>query len=238
MKAIAFRHAYSEGLGNLAEVLYELNIGYQYVEAYKEPLKEFKAEEPDLLIVLGGVVGVYQAEDYPFLEDEVRIIEKRIQAGKPVLGICLGAQLMAKALGANVYKGANGLEVGWAKLSLTDEGKNHPIAHLCETKSPVFQWHKDTFDLPAGAVRLARNDTYENQAYKYGDNALGVQFHPEVTQDSLESWFVRMCDLVEKKRVDLSALRKDTQQYAPAMKKQTGLFFKEWLKEQGFSKNA
>lgn len=238
MKVVAFRHAYSEGLGSLAEILYELQMGYQYVEAYKENLKDFKALEPDLLIVLGGPLGVYQADVYPFMTQEIRIIEERIKAGKPVLGICLGAQLMAKALGANVYRGDKGLEIGWTKLTLTEEGKSHPVSHWCQTKAPVFQWHQDTFDLPEGAVHLASSETYPHQAYKYGKNAMGVQFHPEVTHESLESWFVRMCDLVERKRVDLPELRALTSKHAPEMKAQTRKFFKTWLTEQGLIENA
>ena len=123
-----------------------------FVVEYRDAVDLGTIGEPDLLVVLGGPIGAYEDDLYPFLGDELALLQQRLSRGGATLGICLGAQLMARALGARVYPGPR-KEIGWAPLTLSDAGRASPLRHL--TAGPVLHWHGDTFDLPAGAVRLA-----------------------------------------------------------------------------------
>jgi hypothetical protein len=120
-----------------------------------------------LLIVLGGPIGAYETDTYPFLAAEIALLERRLMHDRPTLGICLGSQLMAKALGARVFPGPL-KEIGWGRIDLTEAGAGSSLASLGSEDSEVLHWHGDTFDLPAGAVRLACNANYENQAFAFG----------------------------------------------------------------------
>jgi len=132
-------------------------------------------------------MNVYEEDRYPFLIEEDLFIKEAIQRGKSILGICLGAQLIAKALGAKVFK-ASVKEIGWYDVSLTRIGSIDPFfSHLPKTFS-VFQWHGDTFEIPHGAILIATSSHVPHQAFRYGDNAYGLQFHLEVTQDIIREW--------------------------------------------------
>jgi GMP synthase (glutamine-hydrolysing) len=141
-----------------------------------------------LLIVLGGPIGAYETDTYPFLAAEIALLERRLMHDRPTLGICLGSQLMAKALGARVFPGPL-KEIGWGRIDLTEAGAGSSLASLGSEDSEVLHWHGDTFDLPAGAVRLACNANYENQAFAFGQAALALQFHAEADPGSLEKWY-------------------------------------------------
>jgi GMP synthase (glutamine-hydrolysing) len=136
-----------------------------------------------LLIVLGGPIGAYETDTYPFLAAEIALLERRLMHDRPTLGICLGSQLMAKALGARVFPGPL-KEIGWGRIDLTEAGAGSSLASLGSEDSEVLHWHGDTFDLPAGAVRLACNANYENQAFAFGQAALALQFHAEADPGS------------------------------------------------------
>ena len=139
------------------------------------------------LVFLGGPMNVYEEDRYPFLNEEDLFIKEAIQRGKSILGICLGAQLIAKALGAKVFKAAV-KEIGWYDVSLTRIGSIDPFfSHLPRAFS-VFQWHGDTFEIPHGAVLIATSSFVPHQAFRYGDNAYGLQFHLEVTQEMIRQW--------------------------------------------------
>jgi len=141
----------------------------------------------DLIIVLGGPMSVNDEQQHPWLVDEKRFIAEAVHADKPVLGICLGAQLLAHVLGAPVMRHTQH-EIGWYDLAITDHGRQDPVlAHVGAT-APVFQWHGRTFGLPAGAVQLARTATCEQQAFRYGRNAYGFQFHMEADGRLIERW--------------------------------------------------
>jgi len=140
----------------------------------------------DVLVILGGNMGVYETAAHPWLVPEMAAIAARLAEKRPTLGLCLGAQLMAAALGARVRKGAAGQEIGWRELTLTEAGAQSPLAPLGGMR--VMQWHGDTFDLPAGALHLAASATYANQAFSAGPHALALQFHLETTPEGLELW--------------------------------------------------
>jgi GMP synthase-like glutamine amidotransferase len=142
--------------------------------------------EFDLIVAMGGPMSVNDEQDHPWLVDEKRLIRDAVQAGTPFWGACLGVQLLASSLGATVYAGATP-EVGILAVTLTDEAMADPVFAGLPRDLPTLQWHGDTFDLPAGAVRLAGSAAYPNQAFRYG-SAYGVQFHLEVSAPMAREW--------------------------------------------------
>jgi GMP synthase (glutamine-hydrolysing) len=187
MKSAAIiRHVHFEDLGTFEEPLAKAGYEIQYYNIGCGELPDPAA--PDLLIVLGAPVGVYEDDKYPFLLDEIALLKARIARGQPMLGICLAAQLIARALGAGVYP-SDHKEIGFGPVELTDAAHSSPLRHLADT--PVLHWHGDAFDLPDGAVHLASTTICGNQAFGIGANILGVQFHPEVDPTAgIETWFI------------------------------------------------
>lgn len=145
------------------------------------------ARTVDGLIVMGGPMGVYEADKYPFLAEECHLIEELIRRERPVLGVCLGAQLLAHALGARVFRG-NGPEIGFGFVELTEQGKRDPVFGTKGSSPPVFDWHDDTFDLPEGATLLASSAACPHQAIRYGCGAYGLQFHIEPDPATWSAW--------------------------------------------------
>lgn len=226
--ALAIRHIAFEDLGVLGEVLITRGFEIAYVDAVGglsgvDPLR------PDLLVVLGGPIGVYEQDAYPFLRDELRLLERRLAAGRPILGICLGCQLLARALGARVFAGG-GKEIGWSPLKLTDAGKRSPLRHLQGDDVRVLHWHGDTFDLPEGAERLASTDAYQNQAFAVGMAVLGLQFHAEVSPSALEYWFVgHASEIAATPGISVPLLRSETARCGDAAALHGRTMFAEWL---------
>ena len=139
----------------------------------------------DCLVVMGGPMGVDDIAQYPWLTAEKRFIEEMIRSGKQVLGICLGAQLIAQVLGARVFRNPV-KEIGWHPVFKTDVAGNSALSNLFPQTFQAFHWHGDTFDLPSGAVHIARSEACRHQAFSYGDNTLGLQFHLESSQASID----------------------------------------------------
>jgi GMP synthase-like glutamine amidotransferase len=140
----------------------------------------------DALIVMGGPMGADDEARYPWMAAEKRFIERCIEAGTPVLGVCLGAQLIARVLGAPVRRNPEP-EIGWFPVQCTSEGRAHPLGQLFDDATPVLHWHGDTFAIPSGATHLARSWGCENQAFLYGNNVLGLQFHLELSADNVRA---------------------------------------------------
>jgi len=161
--------------------------------------------EVDLLVVMGGPMNIYEEDKYPWLIEEKRFILEVIHAGKPVLGICLGAQLIADLLGAPVFPG-DFREIGWFPIFLTDEARQTDIAAVFSGEFPVFHWHGDTFAIPEGAVHLALSPACKNQAFIYGNRILALQFHLESTPESIKA-LVENCgdEIVEGRYVQSAA---------------------------------
>lgn len=175
-------------LGNFEEVIRAAGAGCDYHEsATGQPLRG-DLERYTHVVVLGGNMGAYEEEKYPFLKEELRLLEAALALGLPVLGICLGSQLLAKIHGARVYPGPRGPELAWHPITLTEEGRREPLLHALPAEGPVFHWHYDTFDLPAGAVHLARSRSYENQAFRIGQRVWAFQFHLEADRPLVRSW--------------------------------------------------
>ena len=228
-QAIALRHVAFEDLGNLTQILHQKDYAITYLEARPGFLDELAPLDPDLVIVLGGPIGAYDEQDYPFLLDELRFLERRLTADLPTLGICLGAQLMARVLGAKVYPGS-GKEIGWSSLELSVAGQQSPLRYLVGEKTAVLHWHGDTFDLPSNCTHLASSSKYQNQAFACGECGLALQFHPEVTAQGLESWFIgHACEIGSTPSISVAQLRADTARYAGYLSSQAPKFWQNWL---------
>jgi GMP synthase (glutamine-hydrolysing) len=202
---IAIRHIAFEDLGLLAPLLAERGFSLRYLEAGIDDIDSTTLTAPDLVVILGGPIGVYEENLYPFLNGELAAIRARMDAAKPTLGVCLGAQLMAKALGARVAPGPQ-KEIGWAPLALT-EASRVSLLGAFET-TPVLHWHGDNFELPANAIRLASTSACPNQAFAYGMNLLGLQFHIEVDPARIEQWLIGHTVELAKAGIDPRELRR------------------------------
>ncbi len=188
MQAVwVFRHTPDESLGTLAHALAAAGIEARYVTLSAEPFPRFEATAAAGLVVLGGPMNVDETEQHPFLREEPQWIARAVAAGWPVLGICLGAQLLAMSQGATV-RHHHEQEIGWYSVELTPEGQADPLLGTAAPEQTVFQWHGDTFALPAGAVRLARGPGCVEQAFRWGPRAYGLQFHLEVTTEIIDRW--------------------------------------------------
>jgi GMP synthase (glutamine-hydrolysing) len=229
----ALRHVAFEDLGILEELFAARRWKVTYVEAPVADWEAFDPLKPDLLVILGGPIGANDEGLYPFLKPELGAIQRRLKADKPTLGICLGAQLIAKALGARVYKGPE-KEIGWKPLLLSRVGYASPVKHVGPEHSFMFHWHGDTFDLPEGAALLAGTASALHQAFAWGKATLAFQCHPEVRAQDLEKWFVgHAAELSTAPGVNAKALRADTLRYGAALERQAKLCFGEWLDSLG-----
>jgi GMP synthase (glutamine-hydrolysing) len=186
MNVLIIKHVDSEGPGLIEPCLKQKEISYQTLCLGTDGLLP-KPDRFSHIVLLGGPMNVYEEGRYPFLRGEDLFIKEAIQRGKHILGICLGAQLIAKALGANVTKSPS-KEIGWYDVSLTEEGSQDPLFASLPKTFPVFQWHEDTFEIPKWAKLLATSTTVSNQAFRYGENAYGLQFHLEVTKEMIQEW--------------------------------------------------
>lgn len=230
--AVAIRHVAFEDLGSFAPVLARRGVDLRYLEAGVDDLARIEACAPDLLIVLGGPIGAYEEAAYPFLRDELRLLQRRLAADLPTLGICLGAQLMARALGARVYPGP-AKEIGWQPLRLTEAGHASPLAPLDGSSTSMLHWHGDTFDLPTGATLLASTDLCRHQAFSWGRNALAFQCHPEARTADLERWYIgHACELAVA-GLSVPDLRADSARFGPALEARGSKCFADWLAEVG-----
>jgi len=229
-RALLLSHVVFEDLGSLQAPLRRRGFDLQTVDASTAHFPLEAAESCDLLVVLGGPIAVYDRQNYPFLTGEIACIARRLAQRKPILGICLGAQLMAAALGARVYPGGSGAEIGWSPLA-PPTNPNPPawFAPLLAPGLSVFHWHGDTFDLPSNALHLAQTDLYANQAFAIDNFALALQFHPEVTAAGLERWYVGHACELHHACIAPASLRSAARQHAAALEDAAVRFFNLWL---------
>jgi len=184
---LAIRHLAFEDLGLLAPLLTERGHTIRYLDAGIDPIGTDDLLDAALVVILGGPIGADDEDRYPFLAAELEAVRARLEEDRPTLGICLGAQLMARALGARVAPSGH-TEIGYAPLTLTAEAEDTPLRHLSGV--PVLHWHNDMFDMPDGTARLAATPPCPNQAFAKGPNILGLQFHLETPPTDLERWLI------------------------------------------------
>jgi GMP synthase (glutamine-hydrolysing) len=223
---LAIRHVAFEDLDSFESVLKARGHDIRYIEAASDDLTALPHDVPAPIFVLGGPIGAYEEAAYPFINAELRFIEKRLAAKKPIFGICLGAQLMARALGARVYP-AKAKELGWAPIALTQAGERSVLKPL--GSGPVLHWHGDTFDLPQGATRLASTAICENQAFSVGTHALALQFHIEAAAKGLERWYVGHTMELATEKIAVPTLRAQSQDLAPAATARGTACLAAWL---------
>ena len=184
---VAIQHVPYEGPGLIARAAFRRNLELRLCHPYRgEPLPA--PDELDGLVVMGGPMGVGDTAEHRYLARESKLIAAIVHAGRPVLGVCLGAQLLAHALGARVYRGERD-EIGCGAVSLTAAGREDPVLGSVGTATlPVVHWHRDTFELPADATLLASSERFPHQAFRVGTRAYGLQFHVEVEQELARTW--------------------------------------------------
>ncbi len=235
-KVLVFQHVPFEPLGTLDPLLKEHGFRIRYVNFSRDPGQRPRLDGYDALIVLGGPMNVDETGAYPNLATEVELIREALERGRHVLGICLGAQLLAKALGGAVV--ANGdHEIGWHEVRVTAEGAADPVLSALDAPSPLFHWHGDRFELPPGASHLAESDLCGNQAFRHGDLALGLQFHLEVDQPLIERWLTvpvnrRLLERLQG-RVDPQVVRRQTPSLIDALQAQSRRVFGRWIGQFG-----
>lgn len=259
MNTIALRHIAFEDLGLLGALLERRGHDVRYLEVpdtrtwRRAPADHGvlpDLDSADLVVILGGPIGVYETDDYPFLAPEIAAVTRRINAGGATLGICLGAQIIAAALGARVYPGGT-KEIGWGPVQLTRAGERSVLAPL--GSRPVLHWHGDSFDLPEGAELLASTELYRNQAFWYPvappaegsaaenrppgptvsmppPHVLALQFHLEATAQGLESWYVgHTAEIGATPGISVQSLRADGEAHAGALAPWASKLFSDWL---------
>lgn len=208
MAVLILKNISTEGPGTIEDFLAENSIQYQVIDLQRESIPD--TGDFDALVMMGGPMSVN--DDIPYIRREYELVREFIADGKKVFGVCLGAQIMAKALGAGVYVGPQ-KEIGWYDIELISDGIKDPMMKLLavhsktgdfHNKFKVFHWHGETFDIPGGADRLARSEIYPNQAFRHGDKAYAFQFHVEVKKEMIYEW-------LKNEPVNMNMLRKETE---------------------------
>ncbi len=213
-KIMVFQHVGHEPLGTLDPLLKAAGFRIKYVNFGRDPNTVPDIKTYNGLIVLGGPMGVYEADQISHLKVEMQLIEDALKKNIPILGICLGAQLLAHVLGGVVQK-APGWEFGWCPLKITPDGSVDPLFSIYQNQEQVFQIHQDAFTIPKGAIHLAKSDQCHGQAFKYDQKAYGFQFHLEADQAMILRWLRRPENQSLIKELNLSTdhIELETQKY-------------------------
>lgn len=229
--AYAVRHVAFEDLGIFEDLLIERGFNVEYRDAGIDALNTPEVREADLLVILGAPISVNDTQDYPFLFEEVELIKARIASQKPVLGICLGAQQIALAAGAQVDP-TGAIELGYSPVELTEAGHESVLAPLGNT--PVLHWHGDAFTLPESSPSLACTQMCENQAFTLKDAAgrpyaLALQFHLEVNPRHIEQWLIAYADYIRASEQDATVIRREASLYAEKLTTAATEVLNGWL---------
>lgn len=240
-QCLALQHVSFEDLGSLEPVLRSAGFEITYRQAGVDDLdsEASRAEwrQADLVVVLGGPIGVYESDQYPYITHELARVAERLQARRPIVGICLGAQMMAAASGQRVYPGP-AKEIGWDALQLSTAGQDSCLAALAQCDYQVLHWHGDTFDLPEGATLLASTRLVPHQAFAIGQYALGLQCHLEAQASQIERWLIgHTCELSHA-GIDLHQIRRDTARWGQALEQAAQQAFLQWLAQAGLLSKA
>ncbi|MFB3777426.1 MAG: type 1 glutamine amidotransferase [Bryobacteraceae bacterium] len=222
MHVLVFRHVPFEHLGLIAPALESRDISFEYVDLFLDPAAAIREEAAAGFIFMGGPMSAN--DDFPYIRREIDLIERAAAAGKPMLGICLGAQLIAKALGAGVYRNPV-KEIGWYPIRWSQAASADPLLAGLSGADTVFHWHGETFDLPRGSELLASSERCRNQAFRWGGGAHGFQFHLEVTPEMIADW-VRQ-DLNSGDVRELDSLP-DPQENAARLRELSSMVFGRW----------
>jgi GMP synthase (glutamine-hydrolysing) len=229
---VALRHLAFEDLGLIEPFLTQRGWRVRYCDVGVDELSEADICNADLLVVLGGPIGAEDDALYTFLADEVRVIRKRLTHQKPILGICLGAQLMARALGASV-RPMRHKEIGYAPVELTESARKSPLVHI--GNQPVLHWHGDQFSMPDGVESLASTTACPQQAFMIGSHAMAWQFHLEVDARRIEQWLIGHCDELSQMGIDRRHMREAAHLHSARLNEILGLVMQDWLALNGLA---
>ena len=223
--ALAFRHVHFEDLGIIEPLLRERGYRVEYVDLGVEAIDIERVDDADLMIVLGGPIGVNDADEYPFLHASKEAVAHRVRSARPLLGVCLGAQLIAEALGAQV-RPTGAVEIGYAPLDLTTDGLDSPLRALAGM--PVLHWHGDAFSIPVGARRLASTPGFPNQAFST-DTVLALQFHIEADHRAIGNWLIGHAHELHHNGIDPRIIREDARAYGPELEQAARSVIATWI---------
>jgi GMP synthase (glutamine-hydrolysing) len=227
-KVLVLQHHPVENLGSIAEALAGASLAWQYVRVHEGQAVPTSMKGAGGLIVMGGPMGVYQLDRYPFLRDEMRLIEDAVKSDRPVLGVCLGAQIVAAALGAKVEKNPAGKEIGWHQIRLAPAAREDRLLRgLAESLTP-FHWHGDAFELPAGAVSLASSAKTPCQAFRFGASVHALQFHLEVTQQSVAAMAAAFARELEREKIDAAEMTAKWDSHGAELERIAADVFSRW----------
>ena len=222
---LILQHVRPEPPGSIAIALTSSGISHRTVKIYRdEPVPD--TLDADGIVVMGGPMGIHDIDDRPHLSKEIDLIEQALREEVPLLGVCLGSQLLAHVLGADVRPGPQ-KEIGWGEVTLTDAAAGDPLFRDVDESFTAFHWHGDVFTLPDGATRLAHTAQTEHQAFRYGD-AYGLLFHLEVTPKTVAWMTTAFQDELAAEGVDGAAIRRAAMKHEPALRETAGTVFGQW----------
>lgn len=226
-KALIVRHVPREGAAGYLQPIEAAGYKIERIDVASTDFDHVDLCAPDLLIMMGGPMGVYEQDIHPWIPVQIAKLAARLEQDRPTLGVCLGSQMIAAALGARVFPGGQ-MELGFAPVALNEKGGNSPLRHLQDV--PVLHWHSDTFELPRGVDLLASTSAYEHQAFRRGRNLLALQFHAEMGEDPrFEDWLTHFwADLDIAQQCGI-ALRRDHDRHGPGAVAAGRAMIAEWL---------
>jgi GMP synthase (glutamine-hydrolysing) len=223
----ALQHVAAEPLGIIEEALEAGRIGVEYVHMFAGEAVPGDMTGAAGLVVMGGPMGVYEQAEFPFLSQEIRLIEAALKAEKPVLGVCLGSQLLASVLGAEVKKGDH-KEIGWFPVALTEAASTDRLFSEVERSFWAYHWHGDVFDLPGGAVSLASSAQTQCQAFVYGVRAYGLLFHLEATHKIVEDMVCGFAGELDEEKIEGTEIIAQTREHLPHLHSIGASVFQRW----------
>ncbi|MGH7906772.1 MAG: type 1 glutamine amidotransferase [Candidatus Binataceae bacterium] len=226
-KIWVLQHHPGEGLGRLAEALQSAALAWQIVKSFDgQPVpKDMKGAGG--LIVMGGPQAAYEQDRYPYLRDEIALIQSALRENKPILGICLGSQLVAAAMGAKVER-APYREIGWHPVTLTADGREDRLFRGVPATFTACHWHGDVFDAPRYAVSLASSEKTPCQGFRFGDKVYALLFHIEVTGVMIQQWVRSSAELLRRDNLNADKILDDTERHAPAVEPIAETVFGRW----------
>ncbi len=227
-RALIVRHVPFEGIAGFRQPVEAAGYELDRIDVADPEFSRINFNVPDLLILMGGPMGVYERQEHPWIDCEIDRLASRISLGLPTLGVCLGAQMIAAAMEAKVHAGPV-KEVGFAPVTLHDAGAESPLRHVADV--PMLHWHGDTFSLPAGVELLASTDAYHHQAFRRGPEVLALQFHAEMGEDPrFDQWLDGSDDYVGQAGLTITDLRAQHDRHGRDAVAAGRAMIGEWLK--------
>ena len=223
-KVWVLQHIECETLGTIANSLQSAGISAQHIRTFEGQSVPKKMGDAAGLIVMGGPMVVYEQDRHPFLRQEIGLIDQALRGEKPVLGICLGSQLLAAALGARVTKGKK-KEIGWHGVTLKEAAKSDPLWMGVEPSFIAYHWHGDIFELPSGAVSLGSSELTKCQVFRYGHHAYGFLFHIEITEMMIKEMVKTLRDELQEAAIDGREMIEKAKEHLPRLQRVGGLVF-------------